>query len=390
MQVILKPGKEKPILNRHHWIFSGAIKQLPQFTDGAYLQVCSSEQQFLGWAYFNKRASIIGRMVSFDHTEPRQAISQSMEKAIQLRRSLFAAGDTEAYRLVNGEGDLLPGLVVDKYGEHLVMQIATLGMQQMRPFLLEWLQMRLSPVSIYEKSHLSTRKEEGLGPEEALLFGSLPNEPFPFNENGLKFLVSPQEGQKTGFFLDQREMRQQVRELAGGKRVLNCFSYTGGFSVYAAAGGAAQVDTVDISAAAIQLAEKNMALNGFAGAAFNFFAADVFQFLRENPLQYDLLILDPPAFAKKQKDVIAACRGYKEINRLAMQKLPKGAVLLTSSCSYHVDEDLFQKVVFQASIEAGRSVRIIGRHRVAADHPVNLCHPEGEYLKSLLLYIDDA
>ena len=389
VKIVLKPGKEKPLLNKHHWVFSGAIEQLPKFEDGDCLPVYSSAGQFLGWGYFNKRAKIIGRLLSFDQAIlPEEALIHHLESALVLRNTLFSGGKTSAYRLVNGEGDLLPGLIIDRYSDLFVLQISTLGMNKLRPLIINWLKKRLHPSCIYEKSTSSARKEEGLGPEEGVLYGTLSSE-VEIMENGRRFLVDAKKGQKTGLFLDQRGMRQWVGELASGRRVLNCFCYTGGFSVYAAAGGATHVDSIDISAPAMEMAEKNMALNQFHGSQYKFFTADLFQFLRQHPLNYDLLILDPPAFAKKKKDIVAACRGYKEINRLALQKLPNGALLLTSSCSCHVDEPLFQKVLFQAAVEAGRVVRILGRHRMAADHPVNVCHPEGDYLKSLLLYVDD-
>lgn len=386
--VTLKPGKEKPVRNRHHWIFSGAIAKLPEFTNGDCLQVCSSTGEKLGWGYFNTKTMISGRMLSFDETLPEDAISRNLEAAVAMRSRLFDHATTNAYRLVNGEGDLLPGLIIDRYNEVLVVQISTLGMQKFRPMIVEWLVKNLTPRSIYEKSLLPSRKEEGLHDEQGALFGEVPSQGVEILENGLRFFVSILHGQKTGFFLDHREMRDQVMTLAHGKKVLNCFAYTGGFSIYAAKGGAAAVDSVDISASAMQLAERNMELNGFASDAHHFYAEDVFDFLREKSLDYDLVILDPPAFAKRQKDVVSACRGYKDINRLAMEKMPAGSVLLTSSCSYHVNEELFQTVVFQAAVEAGRTVRIIGRHRMAADHPVNICHPESDYLKSLLLYIE--
>jgi 23S rRNA (cytosine1962-C5)-methyltransferase len=390
LKVILKPGKEKPIRNKHHWIFSGAISHMPSFKDGECLSVYSSQEEFLGWGYFNKRAKITGRMVSFDQTEPLEAVFKHLDAAIKMRNSLINSSDTNAYRLVNGEGDLLPGLVIDRYKDILVMQISTLGMRQMRSEIVEWLKNALSPACIYEKSILSSRKEEGLEGEEGILFGTFSSDSIEIKENGVRFLVSPKEGQKTGFFLDHREMRLYVKTVAMNKRVLNCFSYTGGFTVYAAAGGASKVDSIDISTSAVEMARKNMALNGFSGKEYAFFTADVFHYLRENSLDYDLIILDPPAFAKKQKDVVSACRGYKDINRIAIQKMPKGSLLLTSSCSYHVDEQLFQKVIFQAAVEANRMVKIISRHRMAPDHPINLCHPESDYLKTLLLYIDDV
>lgn len=387
-KVILKLGKDKPVRNRHHWIFSGAIQQLPSnFKDGDCLQVYSANDDFLGWGYFNSKAKIIGRMLSFDATSPQAVLFNHLNSAFTLRNQLIDRVHTNAYRLVNGEGDLLPGLIIDCYRDVCVIQVGTLGMQQFIPLIVQWLIDNLKPIAIYEKSLMPSRKEEGLKDQQGSLFGPLPTDAIEILEHGLNFYVSVLHGQKTGFFLDHREMRKQIMGIAGGKKVLNCFAYTGGFSVYAASGGALSVDSVDISAAAMQMAERNMQANGFDSAMHRYFAADVFQFLRESPFEYDLVILDPPAFAKQQKDVVQACRGYKDINRLAMQKMPAGSVLLTSSCSYHVNESLFQTVVFQAAVEAGRSVKIIGRHRMAPDHPVNICHPESDYLKSLLLYV---
>lgn len=387
-KVILKPGKEKAIRNRHHWIFSGAVAKLPEFADGDCLPVHAADDTLLGWGYFNRHAKIIGRMLSFDKTKPKEAIRDHLQAAIALRHMLFKGNTTNAYRLVNGEGDLLPGLIVDRYDDVLVMQISTLGMHQLRPYVVELLVQLLAPRCIFEKSQLPSRKEEGLPEVQGALYGDVPAHDIEVVENGLRFLVSILTGQKTGFFLDHRDMRQLVRTLAESKRVLNCFAYTGGFSVYAAAGGATGVDSVDISKQAMLGADENMVLNGFDSKNNQFFTADVFEFLRQNPLEYELVILDPPAFAKKKQEVVSACRGYKDINRVAMQKMPKRSLLLTSSCSYHVDESLFQTVVFQAAVEAKRTVKILGRHRMAADHPINICHPESDYLKSLLLYIE--
>lgn len=383
--IILKPGKEKPVKARHPWIFSGAVAQFPEFQEGEFLAVQSSKGEMLGYGYFSRGKSLAGRMVSFNETLPLDAIRKNVLNAIELRKRLFDENQTDSYRLINGEGDSLPGLIVDRYGSTLVMQLTTLGMDRLRDFFVKLLVELLKPALIYEKSSVPSRKEEGLKPVEGVLYGQLSGN-LQIKENTHRFEVDIVSGQKTGFFLDHREMRQQIGRLAKGKSLLNCFSYTGGFSVYAAAGGAKNVTSVDISEEAIALAKKNMDLNGFNQG--NYVVADVFQFLRENPLDFDLIVLDPPAFAKRKKDVINACRGYKDINRVAMQKMKPGSFLLTSSCSYYVDEPLFQKVIFQAAVEAGRNVRILGRHRLAADHPIHICHPEGDYLKSLLLYIE--
>lgn len=385
--VILKPGKDKPIRNRHHWIFSGAINRMPNFTDGDILPVESANNEFLGYAYFNHKTSISGRMLSFDKTSAEEALTQNIDKAAAFRKKIFNRKITNAYRLINSDGDKIPGLVIDVYDDVVVLQITTLGIERLKPLIVEYIKKTLKPKTIYEKSNLPSRAEEGLQNQEGLLFGEDVDE-VEIMENKIKFIVSIKNGQKTGFFLDQREMRNWVKELSEGKKVLNCFGYTGGFSLYAMKGGATTVDTVDISAEAINLAKKNTSLNKIKIDKHGFIAEDVFQFLRKKPLEYDLIILDPPAFTKCKTDVIQACRGYKDINRLAMKKIPSGSFLLTSSCSYHVDEKLFQTVVFQAAAEAGRSVRIIGRHHLAPDHPINIFHPEGEYLKSLLLFID--
>jgi len=389
--VILKKGKEKPILGRHHWIFSGAIQNLPEFEDGSLLPVFSYEKLPLGWGYFNRKSALTGRMISFgevEGTDPKKIIEKHLDFAHQLRVQFFQNGQTTAYRLVNGEGDLLPGLIIDCYNDTFVLQISTLGMKKLTPLIVSWLVKTFNPKAIYEKSLLPSRKEEGLSDYQGIHVGEVPAAEIIISENGLKFAVSILHGQKSGFFLDHREMREQIRHLSKNKKVLNCFSYTGGFSVYAAAGGAKSVDSVDISESAIIQAKKNMVLNGFDSDENHYFAEDVFLFLREKPLNYDLVILDPPAFAKKQKDVIQACRGYKEINRVAMQKMPKGSLLLTCSCSYHVDEKLFQQLIFQAAVEAGKEVKILGRHRMGFDHPINICHPESDYLKSLLLLVN--
>jgi 23S rRNA (cytosine1962-C5)-methyltransferase len=385
--VRLKRGKEKPIRNKHHWIFSGAVESLPTFENGDLLSVLSFDNEILGTAYFNTKGSIIGRMVAFGQEEALAAIARNIKQAAELRHSLFADSETDSYRLINAEGDCLPGLVVDKYADALCMQISTKGMERLRADLIAILTKIFKPTALYEKSAIPSRKEEGLGDFKALHYGTLPAE-IKIKENGLFFFVSIEEGQKTGFFLDQREMRKEIRHLARGKRVLNAFSYTGGFTVSAAAGGAVSVDSVDVSEKALNHGERNLELNRLSFIPCHFFQEDVFQFLREKSLPYDLVILDPPAFVKRQKDLIQGCRGYKDINRLAMLKMPPKSFLLTSSCSYYVDESLFQKVIFQAATEAGRMAKIIGRHKLAPDHPVNLCHPEGDYLKSLLLYLE--
>lgn len=383
--VFLKKGRDKAIISHHPWIFSGAVEKVSDHTAGDILPVYNSEKVLLGSAYINTHSSIFGRMVCFDATDPLVAIKENILGAISYRKGLFDPKKTSGYRLINSEGDNIPGLIVDKYGDYLVIQVGTLGIEKIKDFIISVLKEALSPIGIYEKSNLATRRDEGLEAFEGVLYGEVPDEVL-ITENSLNFYVDLKNGQKTGFFFDQREMRNLIRSLSKERRVLNCFSYTGGFSCYAADGGARVVDSIDISQGAIDLCKKNLKNNHFhpKGQAI---VGDVFEFLRKDPLDYNLVILDPPAFAKKKKDIVMACRGYKDINRLAMTKMPKGSYLLTCSCSYHVDEKLFQQVIFQAAAEAKRDIRIVGKHVLAQDHPLNIYHPEGDYLKSLLLYI---
>jgi 23S rRNA (cytosine1962-C5)-methyltransferase len=384
---ILKPGRDKAIRNHHHWIFSGAVASLPDFENGGILPVRSAGGDLLGHAYFNRKASITGRMVSFGDTTPEDAIRQNVENALELRRRFFDPAVTNACRLINAEGDFLPGLVADLYNDLLVLQIGTLGMEKLKPLILDLLVEKLKPASVYEKSNLPSRREEGLKDYEAALYGG-PVEKVRILEEGLPFLVNITDAQKTGFYLDQREMRKLVREQAAGRKVLNAFAYTGAFSVYALKGGAVKADAVESSVSAIALARENFTLNGLSQESGSFINADVFEFLRKPDLDYDFIILDPPAFAKRKSDVIAACRGYKDINRLAIQKVRPEGLVLTFSCSRFVDERLFQQVVFEAAQEAGRRTRILQKYRQPFDHPVNIYHSETEYLKGFLLYVD--
>jgi 23S rRNA (cytosine1962-C5)-methyltransferase len=385
--VVLKPGRDKAVRNRHHWIFSGAIRDLPEFEDGDILPVRNAAGELLGQGYFNRKSSITGRMISFGDEPPEAAVRRGVERALALRARFFDPALTNARRLVNAEGDGLPGLIADLYDDVLVLQVATLGMEKLKPLIVDLLAGAVRPRTIFEKSDLPARRDEGLEDFEGLLAGE-PVERVRILENGIPFWVSPTAGQKTGFYLDQREARKLVRDCAAGRRVLNTFAYSGSFSVCALLGGAVKADSVDSSPAAMALAQDNFELNGLASGSGTFFTADVFEFLREPALDHDFIILDPPAFAKKRTDVVAGCRGYKDINRLALQRVRTPGLVLTFSCSHFVDETLFQQVVFEAAHEAGRRVRILQKHRQAFDHPVNVYHPETAYLKGFLLYVD--
>jgi len=379
-RVVLKPGKEKSLVQRHPWIFSGAIASRPVHSPGEILKVYSSDGKLLGSGYFHPENSIAGRMLTFTDENPLEVIRHKLKAALDLRNHFIPA---EARRLINAEGDDLPGLIIDQYSDVLVLQIHTAGMEKLKTFLVNELVQLLKPRAIYQKCTAAARRQEGLEDAKGLLYGVETPE-VTIQEHGITYIVSILEGQKTGFFLDQREMRKKILELSQDKKVLNCFAYTGGFSLAALKGGAQLVHSVEISEEACKLAHRN----NFDPARHEIFQADAFEFLRNNPLDYDTVILDPPAFAKKRSDVTMAAKGYREINRLAIQKMPRSSLLLTCSCSSYIDPSLFQQLIFQSAFDAQRSVRILGRHIQAPDHPVSIYHPEGVYLKSLLLYID--
>lgn len=386
--ITLQKGRERSLLNRHPWVFSGAVAQADGVTPGALVRVCAHDGSYLATGYANLENSLAIRLFSFANIDPFDALRANVRRAIAMRRVLFNERITDAVRLINGESDLLPGLIVDQYADVLVIQIGTRGMEMLREFIVEELSQQCSPRCIYEKSNLPSRKEEGLDPAECVRAGVLP-ERVKIRENKLLFEVTLQDSQKTGFFLDQRENRALIGSLSQGKDVLNLFSYTGGFSVYAGVFGARKVVSVDISADAIVGARRNLELNMISADRAPCVEADVFEYLRSSKESFDLVVLDPPAFAKKKGNVGQAAKGYHEINRQALKLVRPGGCLLTCSCSYHVDAELFQKIIFNAARELGRDVRIVQRHRMAFDHGVSVFHPEGDYLKSLLLQVGE-
>lgn len=384
-KAVLNEGREKSVLNRHPWIFSGALQSFPECEDGSVVEVHSASGDILGFGYFNSRTSICIRLLSFGAEEPVSALRANLSRAADLRRRLTPSG-TDAFRVVNGEGDGVPGLIVDSYGGVLVLQCGTLGIERLKAEIVEALLKELKPRAIYEKSDLPSRKIEGLNSSQGWLYGEPVNE-LKIVENGHPFWVDVVGGQKTGFFLDQREMRALIGALAGGAGVLNCFCYTGGFSVYAARGGAAKIKSIDSSAGALELARRNFELNEIDPARHEFQAADVFEALPSEKAKYDIVILDPPAFAKKRAHIESATQAYGSLNRAGLKLVKGGGYLLTSSCSYYVDERLFGQIVFQAARDCGLGVQILQKHRQAFDHPLSIYHPEGNYLKSLLLSV---
>jgi len=385
--VVLKKGREESLLKGHHWIFSGAFAECPEKCAGPLLPVYSSTGDLLAHAFINTAPRTIwGRILSFGNEEPFAALERLIFQAIDRRLTYVATPETDSYRLIHGEGDRLPGLIVDRYNDYLVVQIHTLGMDKIKEKIVQLLVQKLSPKGILEKSSGPSRREEGLKDEVKVLFGQVPPE-ITMKENGHLFSVDPYQGQKTGFFLDQRELRKWLQNHSEGRNLLNVFCYSGGFTIYGLKGGATSATSLDASAKAIDLVEKNIALNGLADTEHTSIVSDAFQFLKEQPLPYNAIVLDPPALIKKKNDFTAGCRGYFEINRQALEKIPSNSLFITCSCSHHMEENLFLKIVQDAARKAGRSITLLHRHSIQPDHPLNPAHPESHYLKGLVFSV---
>jgi 23S rRNA (cytosine1962-C5)-methyltransferase len=387
--IVLKPGRDRSIRHGHPWIFSGAVASVAGSPDpGDIALAVSHDHEPLALGFFNDRSDIRFRMLTrcVDAPVDESFWAHRIRTAADLRRRVIPPGTT-AYRLINAEGDGMPGLIVDRYGDDLVISIATAGIEKYRNAILNQLRQVCSPERIFERSEGRARQREGLEDRIGPAGGSLPEASLVITENHLRFEVDILAGQKTGFFLDQRDNRERVGKLSRGAEVLNCFSYTGGFSVYCARGGASRVVSVETSSSANDMARRNLVLNGFSPEAHPVIQADVFQYLRKTDDSFDLIILDPPSFAKTRGDVVRASRGYKDINLQAIRRLREGGLLATFSCSNYVDEELFEKIVLGAARDAAREVQTIARIGAGGDHPVLLAHPEGLYLKGLLLRI---
>lgn len=372
----MKRGKERVVANRHPWIFAGAIARESGPAEAAIADLFDESGARIASGFYSPHSQIRLRALTFGAEELTwDAVRARIERAVRARTA-------EAARLINADGDDLSGLVVDRYGEMLVAEIANAGVERLKPAISDLLCELLAPRVIFFKNDLPLRKLEQLTLESDQVGEGKPSTTFA--ENGLRFEVDAEAGQKTGFFLDQRENRQIARGIAATRRVLNLFSYTGAFGVYAAAGGAASVLNVDISAPAIEQARRNHEINGLPA---EFAVADAFQFVRQTRSRFDFVVCDPPAFAKSRGDVDRAARGYKDVNLFAMKLIDPGGQMMTFSCSGHVSLDLFQKIVFSAALDAGRRISIVRRLTAAPDHPVSLFCPEGEYLKGFLLEV---
>ena len=412
--IILKAGREKSLLRRHPWIFSGAIERVDGApVSGDTLPVRNDSGNFLAWAAYSPDSQITARVWSWREEESidadffRRRIAKSL--AARIRTTPFPTlppggeglvfplppgeglreGVGGGARLIHAESDGLPGLIVDKYGDVLVMQIGSAGAERWRDTIADILQALCNPVCIYERSDSDSRGLEGLEPRNGVLRGALPDN-VEVVENGLHFKVDVKEGQKTGFYLDQCDNRALTETLAANRDVLNCFCYTGGFSLYALRGGAKSVLSIDASADALRIAKENVTRNGLDASRAAWLEADVFQALRtlrDQNKKFDLIILDPPKFAPTAAFAEKAARGYKDINLLGFKLLRPGGLLCTYSCSSGISDDLFQKIIAGAALDAGVDAQIVHRLHASADHPVLLSFPEGAYLKGLVLRV---
>lgn len=387
VRLFLAKGREKSLLRRHPWVFSGAVQRVEgKAHSGETIDILDSQGKWLARGAYSPESQIRARVWTF---QPDEEINidffiRRLQQAQSWRDWVAQRDGLDGYRLIAGESDGLPGITIDRFQNFLVLQLLSAGAEYQRPALLSALQHCYPECSIYDRSDVAVRKKEGLPLAQGPVLGDLPPELLPITEHGMKLLVDIQQGHKTGFYLDQRDSRLAARNYSAGRRVLNCFSYTGAFAVSALLGGCAQVISVDTSQAALDIARQNVELNKLDLSKAEFVRDDVFQLLRNYRTQgekFDLIIMDPPKFVENKNQLASACRGYKDINMLALQLLNPGGILLSFSCSGLMPTDLFQKILADAAVDAGRDVQFIEQFRQAADHPVIATYPEGLYLK---------
>jgi 23S rRNA (cytosine1962-C5)-methyltransferase len=389
-QVILKKGREKSVKNRHPWLFSGAISRVEgNPANGDVVDVWNSRARFAARGIYNEKSQIRVRLLTWNPNDPidESFWQRRISRAIAGRFLLKQAQDTNAYRLIYSEADGVPGFIADLYGPWVVVQFLSLAAEKNRQIILNTLVDLVEPQGVYERSDVETREQEGLVPVAGSIWGEIPPDLIEIVENGHTFFVDVALGHKTGFYLDQRENRQKATKYFAGKEVLNAFAYTGAFAMYAAHAGATRIINIDSSERLLQVAENNMLRNGFSGRDDIYAAADVFELLRayrENKWKFDVIILDPPKFAHRKRQLKNAAAGYKDINLLAMKLLKRGGILITFSCSGAVSRDLFQKILFGAAVDAGRTAQIIETLSQSSDHPILLTCPETEYLKGFV------
>lgn len=389
--ITVKPGREKPLRQKHPWVFSGAIARTEAFQPGELVEIREQGGRFLGRGYGNPHSQIRARVLSFSPDEQLDEafFRRRLEDALQRRAPLLKQPGQSAARLVMSEADSLPGLIVDRYGDWLVIQALSAGMEQLKAQIVPLLIELVKPKGIVERSDDNARELEGLPKISGLIYGEAPPpEGVEIEEHGARFLVDLLEGHKTGFYLDQRESHAYARGIAKDRRVLDCFSFTGGFTIPTALGGAREIVSVDSSAPSLERLRSNLARNGLSDPSrytqVNGNAFEVLRALKERGETFDMITLDPPKFAANAAQVDKAARAYKDANLLAFKLLAPGGVLLTFSCSGHISADLYQKIVFGAALDSGRDAQIVHRLFQADDHPVLLTFPESLYLKGLV------
>lgn len=381
--------KTGPIHRGHPWVFSGALAGIPEgLKTGDPVRLVDEDGTFLAMGYFNSYSQIAVRIWSYeDEAVNEEFFEKRVLQAADLRKSLIENDDTNAYRLINSENDFLPGLIVDKYADYLVVQFHTRGIETWKQQIVDSLVNNLKPAGIYERSQSRSRTIEQAEKQEGLLYGAIP-QTIEIKENGILYLVNIKEGQKTGFFLDQRDKREALKKYASGKKVLNCFSYTGGFSLSAILGGASSVVSVDVSRPALETAEENAKLNRVDESKMEYILADAKEYLADLPENaFDLIVLDPPAFIKDRRKVKEGLRGYRSINQLAIEKLPPNGLLLTCSCSAHLTAEDFRFMLSEAAARANRRIQIIETFGHGIDHPELPAFKESSYLKCFFVRV---
>jgi 23S rRNA (cytosine1962-C5)-methyltransferase len=393
VEVILKKGKEKAALQRHPWIFSGAIEKVKGTPEnGAVVRVLAANADFLAYGYYNAQSRVAVRLLEWDQdqTIDKAWYQQRIQAAIAARKHVLRNGDTNTCRLVFSEADFVPGLIVDQYAGFLSLQILSAGIENVKADIIDILRDELQPLGIFDKSDANARTHENLEVTQGLLWGEDPPEFLEVKENGIRYNINIAGGQKSGFYCDQRDNRLLLADYVEGKRVLDCFSYSGGFSLNSLKQGATHVTSVDSSASALETLQQNIALNGFDTAQNTVVQSDVNKQLRvfkESGETFDVIVLDPPKYAPSRSALDRAARAYKDLNRLAMGLLEQGGLLATFSCSGAVDIDTFKQIIAWAALDAGKEVQILKQFNQPEDHPVRISFPEGEYLKGLLLRV---
>jgi 23S rRNA (cytosine1962-C5)-methyltransferase len=389
VKLIIKQERTGPIAGYHPWAFSGAFESIPEgLQAGEPVKLVSKKGDYLASGYFNSYSQITVRIWGYDKDErvDERFFSKRIEQAMQIRKKYVESHLTNAYRVINGENDFLPGLIVDKYADYLVVQFHTRGIEHWKNEIIYALETTFNPKGIYERSDMAARNMEHLEKTKGILSGSIPDI-INILENGFKFLIDVKGGQKTGFFLDQRDKRQAIIKYSNNASILNCFSYTGGFSVYALAGGAKNVISVDTSENAIGLARENIVLNGFDISQCEFVCEDVKKYLKNTEERFNVVILDPPAFIKDRRKKKEGIAGYKSINEMALRALSGKGILVTCSCSAHLALEDFRYLLSEAGGKAHKTLSILESYTHGMDHPQLVPFPEGEYLKCFFLSV---